>query len=206
MSDATEAGGTTRAGAKAAAPPEAAAQGDGVPGPAPHSAANGAAGAAAAAAGDGRTPAETAAVARAGGRPPNRVHMTWDGEHRFDVGRAAGGPTIRIDAKGVTGPGPVDALLGALASCVCTDVVDILAKRRTPVESLTVDVSGTRVDGVPRRLLHVRLDIRLGGAGIERVHAERAIDLAVTKYCSVRDSLDPQLPIEWTLELDEGEA
>jgi putative redox protein len=38
------------------------------------------------------------------------------------------------------------------------------------------------------------------------VHAERAIDLAVTKYCSVRDSLDPALPIEWTLELDEGEA
>ena len=204
MSDATGTGGATGAGAKAAAPPEAAAQGDGVPGPAPRSAANGTTeDAAAAAADDGRTPAETAALARAGGRPPNRVHMTWDGEHRFDVGRAAGGPTIRIDAKGVTGPGPVDALLGALASCVCTDVVDILAKRRTPVESLTVDVSGTRVDGVPRRLLHVRLDIRLGGAGIERVHAERAIDLAVTKYCSVRDSLDPALPIEWTLELSD---
>ena len=39
------------------------------------------------------------------------------------------------------------------------------------------------------------------GVGIERVHAERAIELAVTKYCSVRDSLDAQMPVEWTLDL-----
>jgi putative redox protein len=37
---------------------------------------------------------------------------------------------------------------------------------------------------------------------IERVHAERAIDLSVSKYCSVRNSLDPEMPIEWVLELN----
>ena len=35
-----------------------------------------------------------------------------------------------------------------------------------------------------------------------RAHAERAIDLAVNKYCSVKDSLDPALPVVWTLELN----
>jgi putative redox protein len=34
------------------------------------------------------------------------------------------------------------------------------------------------------------------------VHAERAIELAVTKYCSVRDSLDPNMPVTWSLELN----
>jgi putative redox protein len=43
----------------------------------------------------------------------------------------------------------------------------------------------------------------LRGAGIERVHAERAIELAITKYCSVQESLDPATPVEWTLELDD---
>ena len=185
----------------ATTPPAAAPQGDGVPGPAPQgTGTTGQPGAPAA----GRDPTarEAEATARAGGKPPNRVRMTWDGEHRFDVGRPDR-PTIRLDSKGVTGPGPVDALLGALAACIATDVVDILAKRRTPVESLSAEVAGTRVDGVPRRLIHVRLDFTIRGAGIERVHAERAIDLAVTKYCSVRDSLDPELPVEWTLELSE---
>jgi putative redox protein len=37
------------------------------------------------------------------------------------------------------------------------------------------------------------------------VHAERAIELAVTKYCSVRNSLDPNVPVEWALELN-GDA
>jgi putative redox protein len=37
---------------------------------------------------------------------------------------------------------------------------------------------------------------------VDRLHAERAIDLSVTKYCSVRDSLDPNLPIEWKLVLN----
>ena len=32
---------------------------------------------------------------------------------------------------------------------------------------------------------------------------ERAIELAVTKYCSVRDSLDPATPVEWELELED---
>jgi putative redox protein len=96
----------------------------------------------------------------------------------------------------------VDGLLSALGSCVAVDVVEILAKRRTPVESLSIDLQAERVDGTPRRLARATLNFRIGGAGIERVHAERAIDLAINKYCSVRDSLSADIPVEWTLTLD----
>jgi len=41
--------------------------------------------------------------------------------------------------------------------------------------------------GSPRRLV---LAYTIDGPGIDRSAAERAIDLAVTKYCSVRASLD----------------
>jgi putative redox protein len=151
-------------------------------------------------------PEQAAAATAAGtdapaGKPPVRVHMEWVGEHRFDVGRP-GGATVRVDASARTGPSPVDLLVGALASCVSVDVVDILAKRRTPVESLTVDAVAERANAVPARVVSVELTVRITGAGIERVHAERAIELAVTKYCSVRDSLDPELPVSWTLELN----
>ena len=132
---------------------------------------------------------------------PSRVLVEWKGEHNFDAGRD-GRPTVRIDGDGQSGPTPPDTLLIALGACVSVDVVDILAKRRTPVASLEVDVVGTRAAAVPARLTHVLLAYRITGDGIERVHALRAIELAVTKYCSVRDSLDPALPVEWTLELN----
>jgi putative redox protein len=69
------------------------------------------------------------------------------------------------------------------------------------VKSLEVEVVGTRQDAIPRRLKHALLIFRISGEGIERERALKAIELSVTKYCSVRDSLDPSIPIEWELEL-----
>jgi putative redox protein len=129
--------------------------------------------------------------------------VTWRGGQRFDAGRP-GGIIVRLDGDAVTGPGPMDALLSALASCTSIDVVSILEKRRTPVSSLEVEVHGARVDGTPRKLKHVQLTFRISGAGIDRATTERTIELSLTKYCSVRDSLDPSIPIEWTLELGDG--
>ena len=128
------------------------------------------------------------------------MHVVWAGGQRFDSGRP-GGPTMRVDGTGQTGQGPVDTLLTSLATCTTIDVVEILAKGRTPASSVEIDVVGTRFEGIPRRLTHIQLVYRIAGTGIERGQAQRAIDLAIGKYCSVRDSLDPKIPIEWTLEL-----
>jgi putative redox protein len=134
---------------------------------------------------------------------PSRVQVEWKGEHNFDAGRE-GRPPIHLDGDGVTGPTPPDALLIALASCVSVDVVDILAKRRTPLEKYSVEVLGERVDTIPRRFRSIVLNVSMTGAGIERAQAERAIELSVSKYCSVRDSLAPDISIAWNLSLNEG--
>ena len=140
-------------------------------------------------------------MADAAPKPPSRIHVTWAGAHRFDAGRP-GGPTLRVDGSGATAQSPVDALLTACATCSAADVVDILAKRRTPVERLVVDVVGERVTTIPRRFRHLTFEFRVDGAGIERAHAERAIYLAVAKYCSVRASLAPDITIDWVLTLN----
>ncbi|HET6702937.1 MAG TPA: OsmC family protein [Gemmatimonadaceae bacterium] len=135
-------------------------------------------------------------------RPPNRVVVRWRGDEEFESGRP-GGPTLRIDGHGKVAQSPVDVALTALAACSSIDVVGILAKRRTPVQSLEIDVVGERADDrVPRKLRRIVLTFRITGAGIERVHAERAVELSVNKYCSVRDSLDPAIPIELKVELE----
>jgi putative redox protein len=136
-------------------------------------------------------------------KPPSRVHVRWAGEQRFDAGRP-NAPTARIDGNGKAGQSPPEALLSALASCVSIDVVAILAKRRTPVESLEIDVVGERVDTTPRRFKHIMLNFRIAGKGIEKDQALRAIELAATKYCSVRDSLRSDIEVGWTLDLGAG--
>jgi putative redox protein len=127
--------------------------------------------------------------------PPNVIRATWVGEHRFDTGRADG-PVARLDGSAHTGQTPPDALLSALAACSGIDLVDIMAKRRTPVEKLAIDVEGHRREQMPRRFLRLRITFRVDGAGIEAVHAERAVALAFEKYCSVAASLAPDTVVE----------
>jgi putative redox protein len=133
-------------------------------------------------------------------RPPSRVRVKWAGEQLFDTGRE-NGPVARFDGDGKAAQTPPEALLSALASCVSVDIIAILAKRRTPVESLEVNVVGERVDTTPRHFRHITLSFSIRGNGIEREHAERAIELSITKYCSVRDSLRADIKVDWTLDL-----
>jgi len=124
-----------------------------------------------------------------------RVHAEWKGGRRFDTGRP-GGPLARLDGEAETGQSPVDALLSALAACSGIDVVDILAKRRTPVEALVIETLGVRrTEPHPRRVTAVELTYRIDGAGIERQQAERAVQLAFEKYCSVAGSYAPDTTV-----------
>src|SRR5688500_2745063 len=149
--------------------------------------------------GNSAAPEEPAAT-----QPPATIAVNWDGEHRFDAARPER-PAIKLDGSGIAGPSPVDALLASLASCAGIDVVEILQKRRTPPAAIRIDVVGERVTTTPKRLKYVTLNFHITGTGIDRENAERAIDLAINKYCSVRSSLRDDVPVEWTLELTDGD-
>lgn len=142
------------------------------------------------------------------GKPPSRVTVEWQGEGTlaFSGGKSAGGPRILVDNRGKAGPGPVDTLLIALAACTSEDVLNILAKRRTPATRLQVEIEGKRANAIPARVTDIHLRYIVDGEGIDAANALRAIELAVTKYCSVRDSLDKSIQIGWSLVLNGAEA
>jgi putative redox protein len=134
-------------------------------------------------------------------KPPSRIHLKWIEGLRFDTGRSDG-PRALIDGESRAAPGPVETLVGALAACTSVDVISILNKRRTPPESFEVNVVAQRAQAIPAPLTSVHIAFTITGKGIDRGGAERAIDLSLNKYCSVRDSLDPNIPVEWSLELN----
>jgi putative redox protein len=124
----------------------------------------------------------------------------WRGERLFDAG--APGRTHRIDAHAKEAPGPVETLLNALATCSAVDIIEIIAKRKAPVERLTVNVTAERRAEFPRRVQKLLLEFRIDGAGIERDHAERAIQLSYERYCSVATSLAADIITETALTLN----
>ena len=135
--------------------------------------------------------AHSASVAK----PTITVRATWAGAHLFDTGRP-GGPSARFDGSAKVGQNPVDALVSALTTCVGIDVVDILAKRRTPATGLVVDGHAERRATHPRRLERVTLTFRVEGEGVDVAQTERAVELALASYCSVAASLASDIVID----------
>ena len=111
----------------------------------------------------------------------------WKGDLLFEAG--AGERTHLVDGNSLAAPSPVETLLSSLATCAASDVVDILAKQRTPVQQLEVDVLATRRAEYPRRVLTAELTFTIRGDGIEPAQAERAVALSLEKYCTVAASL-----------------
>lgn len=135
-----------------------------------------------------------------------KTEVTWRGERLFDAGPA--GRQHRIDAGAKEAPGPVETLLGAIATCSAVDIIDIIAKRKTPVERFSATVVGERRPEFPRRLMKLHIEYSIDGAGIEREHAERAMQLSFEKYCSVASSLAPDIVVDASLTLngEKGQA
>ena len=128
------------------------------------------------------------------------VEVNWLGVEAFEAGRAQG-PSIRIDGNGRTAPSPFDVLLAAIATCAMVDVVAILEKQRTPAQALNVRVEADRIDSTPRRLASAVLHFSITAPGTTIEKATRAIELSVTKYCSVRSSLIADAAVTWTVQL-----
>lgn len=129
------------------------------------------------------------------------VFVSWQGARQYQVSRA-GAPPMMIDGNRTAGPGPVEALLAALASCSAIDVVEYLEKRRTPVRNLDVRISAVRAPAAPRRVLSASLDFTIDGDAIDRDHAERSIALAFGTYCSVAATLAADVELSTRLTLN----
>lgn len=120
--------------------------------------------------------------------------------HIFESGPV--GRTHLIDANSKVAPGPVETLLGAILTCSGTDVIDILAKRRTPVRRFEAFITVHRRAEHPRRVMRMELEYHIDGEGIDAEHAERAIALAFEKYCTVVASLGSDIVAQSRLVLN----
>lgn len=127
--------------------------------------------------------------------------VEWQGDMRFSGG-PPGGPTTLVDGDGKAAPGPMLTLLVAAAGCSGADVVGILEKMQVRLRKFTMRLTGIRAEDHPRRYLSLAFVITLAGDGLDEVKARRAIDLSITKYCSVMLSLNPDIAVSYELVLE----
>jgi len=128
------------------------------------------------------------------------AEVTWTGGMKFRGG-VPGGPALVVDADGEAAPGPMVALLVAACGCTGADVVSMLQKMQVTLHEYGVHATGRRAPEHPRRYLTLHFRYRMRGDRLDEAKARRAIDLSHEKYCSVLNSLNPDIAITYELDL-----
>jgi putative redox protein len=120
--------------------------------------------------------------------------------HRF-VGINEAGDKVMVDGdQPATGMRPTDLLLAALGSCTAYDVIDIMRKKRQPLASYRIEVTGTQADEHPKRFTHITVVHYGAGPEVTEKALKRAAELSHTKYCPVAASLNAEIEIKVTVE------
>ena len=119
------------------------------------------------------------------------IEAEWLGGDTF-IGKNSRGGAVQMgklnDKQGVS---PMEMILAGLAGCTGIDIVDILQKKREPLQALKVRVRGRKADDFPKIYKEIDVTYLVWGDGINPKAVERAIELSEEKYCSVSLMLKP---------------
>jgi putative redox protein len=128
--------------------------------------------------------------------------------NEYFIGIPPSGHAITIDTNGErsTATGPLELLLLALGSCTGTDVISVLHKKRQQVTDYRIEVRGERRDEHPRSFKRMEVRHILRGHAISEDAVAKAIDISITKYCSVAATLRPTVEIVTSYEIHEADA
>jgi putative redox protein len=96
---------------------------------------------------------------------------------------------------------PSEMLLVALSSCTAVDIVEILTKKRTPLDFLEISASAEQDADPPWTFRKIHLTYRVRGKGLKEKDVAQAIDLSENKYCSVAATLRGVAEITTSFEL-----
>jgi putative redox protein len=100
-----------------------------------------------------------------------------------------------------TGMKPSELLLVAVGSCTAVDVVGILEKKRTPLTSLEIEVSGEQDADPPWTFRKVHIHYKVKGNGLRENSVKQAISLSEEKYCSVSSTIKGTAKITTSFEI-----
>jgi putative redox protein len=118
------------------------------------------------------------------------LSLIWESDLTFHAG--PDGPALSMASSSPDLLSPMHLLAHAIMGCMAMDVVYILQKGRHDLKGLTVAFNGERAPEAPKRYTKVHLTFTVTG-NVPADAVERAIALSHEKYCSVSNTLRPDL-------------
>ena len=98
---------------------------------------------------------------------------------------------------------PMELVLIALGGCTSMDVLSILKKMQQDVRDYRIELEAEKATEHPSVFTKIHLNYILYGKKIQADSVSKAIELSMTKYCSVSAMLKKSVDITWGFEIKE---
>jgi putative redox protein len=134
------------------------------------------------------------------------IEAEWKGGGAFIGSNPSGGTVQMGKLNEIPGISPMELILVGLAGCTGVDVVDILLKKRQPLQALKVKVRGKKAEDFPKIYTEIEVTYLVWGEGIDPTSVERAIQLSEEKYCSVSAMLRQSAQIRTSYQILDPEV
>lgn len=119
------------------------------------------------------------------------------------IGQSSSGHAIVMDSAPSaggrnTGVRPSELLLIGLGGCSGMDIISILKKKRQDVTGLSISVMGDSAADYPKKFTDITIEFSVRGRNISEQAVQRAIELSMNKYCSVKATLEGSAKISYS--------
>ena len=125
------------------------------------------------------------------GKTDSNNWITMDGPENF------GGSNAGIRPK--------ELLMLSLGGCSGSDVASILSKKKVKLDNFEMNITADSAEEHPQVFTKMHIEYVFYGKNIQAKDVERAIELSMTKYCSVTAMLQKAMPIEHSYRIVESE-
>lgn len=134
-----------------------------------------------------------------------QVSLNWAGGLKFkgknSFGIEIATDTFKDSGGDESGYRSTELLLYALAGCTGIDVVRIMEKQRTPLESLEIQVNGHQSDGYPSHFHTIEVKYIAKGKNVNQEKLARAVELSETKYCIISQTIQRETKVKTSCEV-----
>lgn len=135
-----------------------------------------------------------------------RVSLSWQGGMKL-VGTGESGREVLMDAAPEHGgenfgARPSEVFLMGMAGCTALDVLSILAKKRIALQSFSLEVDAERASEHPKVFTAATLIYRFTGDNLPEDQIKHAIELSLSKYCGMVNTVKKAAPIYYCYEIN----
>ncbi|NQZ78050.1 MAG: OsmC family protein [Ekhidna sp.] len=123
-----------------------------------------------------------------------KINLSYKGDEEF-ISVNENENKVEIDMRSASEKehqSPTELLLSGLGACAAVEIVSMIKKRRKTFVDLKAEISGERREEHPKGFVKIHLKYIIYSPDLTNEEAERIVDLATTKYCSMAASLSAE--------------